>query len=221
MIKLVSRPTQEALERLSQLEQRRQAAIVAGEEIPKVVAACYRDGVVKRSIASETAGKCAYCESKVEHVHWGDVEHILPKSKYPERMLDYANLTFACSICNNNKLDYDAPDLPLLNPYSDDPEEFLVAVGPLIWHRPGKARGELSVTLLDLNRVDLVKRREQRLDHVAKLADKRATSTSEPLRRALTAELLRTAVDAAEFACVIRRYLANVGIERSDTTQAQ
>lgn len=212
MISLESQPTDKALARLAELERRRQEATAAGDELPPVVAAGYRDPLVKACIVAETNGKCAYCESKVTHIYWGDVEHILAKALHPDQMLNYENLTLACSICNVNKSDYDEPMNPLLNPYADDPAFFLVALGPLVWHRPGQPRAETTVTVLQLNRSDLVERREQRLRDISRLADKYATATSEPLKQALASELTKEAAAECEFPYVVRAYLATVGL---------
>ncbi|MEQ1829786.1 MAG: HNH endonuclease, partial [Pirellula sp.] len=45
----------------------------------------------------ETADKCAYCESKVTHVTFGDIEHIVPKS------IGGKQTTLTCGRCNNDQ----------------------------------------------------------------------------------------------------------------------
>ena len=39
---------------------------------------------IKSAVSRDSRGKCIYCESKVQHVTHGDIEHIRPKSKFPE-----------------------------------------------------------------------------------------------------------------------------------------
>src|SRR5688572_25480092 len=85
----------------------------------------YRHGQIKAAIQLETSEKCAYCESKVLHTYFGDVEHILPKSRLPELVVKWENLTFVCAQCNNRKRDYYDPEHPLIDPYVDNPEEHL------------------------------------------------------------------------------------------------
>jgi 5-methylcytosine-specific restriction endonuclease McrA len=93
----------------------------------------YRDDRVKEAIFAETRKRCAYCESKYASFAWGDVEHILPKERDPDRLLDYTNLTLACSICNGKRGDKEYADGdPLLHPYNDDPQEYLDARGPML-----------------------------------------------------------------------------------------
>jgi 5-methylcytosine-specific restriction endonuclease McrA len=71
----------------------------------------YRHHEIKEALLQETHGKCIYCESKIRHVSPGDIEHIKPKSLFPELCFAWTNLTLACSECNRCKLDYyhDAP----------------------------------------------------------------------------------------------------------------
>jgi uncharacterized protein (TIGR02646 family) len=68
---------------------------------------------VKTSVCTAQYGKCAFCESKVVHIAYGDVEHYRPKGGYqqsPEGPLvqpgyywlayEWSNLFFCCQICN-------------------------------------------------------------------------------------------------------------------------
>jgi hypothetical protein len=207
MIRIESRPTPEAISRLEHLESIRREQLEAKQDLPPSVAEGYRDPRVKESIVAETNGKCAYCESKMRHVDWGDVEHIDPKSKYPDRLLDYSNLTLACAVCNGNKSDYDDPACQLLNPYVDDVDANLFPLGPLIWHRPAATRGETTVVRLRLNRSELVQRREQRLRDVSCLADKYAQLPDGALRSAIREQLQQEAQAESEFSMVVHGYL--------------
>lgn len=78
-----------------QLEQARQRRRKAEEK--------YNHPEIKRALVEMFHGKCAYCESQVRIVAYGDIEHFCPKS-HPS-CLDYtfswSNLLLSCSICNN------------------------------------------------------------------------------------------------------------------------
>src|SRR5437660_11067609 len=63
----------------------------------------YRHPDIKQALIAETHGKCAYCESKLLHITYGDVEHIVPKSAKIELSFQWKNLTLACDRCNTNK----------------------------------------------------------------------------------------------------------------------
>lgn len=68
---------------------------------------------VKQLLLSIQNNKCCYCESRVTHIDYGDVEHIRPKSSYrqgkeTERIFpgyfwlvyDWSNLLLSCKLCN-------------------------------------------------------------------------------------------------------------------------
>ena len=191
MRRLTSLPSPGALNRLSHLQQRRQAAANGGNPLTKAEARGYADDVVKESLIAETSSKCAYCESFVFHVAWGDVEHILAKAAacHPELAFDYGNLTIACSRCNNAKGDYCDPSLPLVNPYVDDPEEHFVWVGSMTLPRNGSPRGELTRYRLKLDRKGLAERRQERIEQVMVLAQRYLNEPSGPRKEALFEQL--------------------------------
>jgi len=54
----------------------------------------------KNQLLVETHNKCAYCESDVTTVSFGDVEHYRPKSVYWWLAYVYDNYLASCAICN-------------------------------------------------------------------------------------------------------------------------
>ncbi len=214
MIQLTSNPTEEACTRLERCKRARDA-LEDGEEVPLAIQNCYRHPEVKTSIIAEAGEKCAYCESKVTHVYWGDVEHILPKTRFPDLSLEYSNLTFSCAICNNKKRSYYSECAPILHPYTDIPEDQLVGLGPLIWHRKGSSSGERTITLLELNRDNLIERRKESIQRLSALADRYIREPNGPVKEALYQHILDEMEDSAEFALIVRSFLLSVyNIER-------
>lgn len=68
---------------------------------------------VKNALTKLQHGKCCFCESKVQHVAYGDVEHFRPKKGYRQEdadalgrpgyywlAYDWENLLFSCQLCN-------------------------------------------------------------------------------------------------------------------------
>jgi hypothetical protein len=68
---------------------------------------------VKNALIEAQHGKCFACESKVQHIAYGDVEHYRPKGGYRQTeeealqtpgyywlAYDWTNLFFACQLCN-------------------------------------------------------------------------------------------------------------------------
>jgi len=169
MIKLrKNMPPQALAEKMRSRRERLVSLLACGEDVPPSIRDFYRDPDVKDLIKSECHDKCMYCESKIGHVYFGDVEHILPKSVFPHLTLDYDNLGLACAICNNSKLDYYEAETPLINPYKEDPKNEFVAAGPLLKARPGRDRAAVTERLLKLNRAGLFERRTERIERLTR-----------------------------------------------------
>lgn len=191
--------------------------LAEGADIPDSLLNGYRDRELKAHLVAESHGKCIYCESRITHVYFGDVEHIVPKSTAPERRLDIDNLGLACAVCNNAKGESWDDVVPLVNPYVDDPANELLAFGCLLMRRPDRLRARLTIHQLQLNRPELVERRKERIDLLQPLADQYVQSPDGAVRALLHAELCRQAQDDSEYALVVRTYLEAVCQLRCDT----
>ena len=59
--------------------------------------------VLRRALHEEQHGLCCYCESSIpcdlRYVH---IEHLFPRSQYPERELEYGNLLLSCNGLERN-----------------------------------------------------------------------------------------------------------------------
>lgn len=139
--------------------------LAAGEKLTSTDDARYRHVEVKTALVAETHGKCAYCESKLKHIHHGDVEHIVPKSLEPAKRYEWSNLTLACEICNQNKSNRDPKVEYIIDPYATEPSEHLTFLGSFIFPL-GTNFGKNTEVLLDLNRATLLERRKSRLEQI-------------------------------------------------------
>ena len=85
----------------------------------------YSKGNVKKVILEMFNNKCAYCESKVDPVSYGDIEHFRPKGAFHAKdgdvliypgyywlAMDWNNLLFACDVCNRS---FKKNKFPLVN----------------------------------------------------------------------------------------------------------
>ncbi|GAB4441049.1 MAG: hypothetical protein Kow0031_23030 [Anaerolineae bacterium] len=142
----------------------------------------YNHKEIKLALIEMFHGKCAYCESLITVVTYGNIEHYYPKSKYIDKTFEWENMLLACDICNNprhkgSKFPIDPDGKPLLlDPTSEvtDPNTHL----RFIWdERAGLAsvygsdtRGQVVESVFDLNgirgRKDLVRARSS---HVKQL----------------------------------------------------
>ncbi|MEW5818376.1 MAG: retron system putative HNH endonuclease, partial [Spirochaetota bacterium] len=128
----------------------------------------YNHRQVKNSLEAMFHSKCAYCESKITHVDYGEIEHFRPKSLFPEETFNWNNLFLSCGICNGaqhkgDKFPGADQGGPLVNPCDDEPVEHLKFVFD---QQTGLAsvygvtdRGSLTEEIFGLNRVELRKYR--------------------------------------------------------------
>ncbi len=91
------------------------------KEIAKLIAP-YKHNEIKTPLFESSLNKCAFCECLPTEGGNIEVEHLKPKSIYPDKTFDWDNLLPSCRKCNNNKLDHDTGLEPLINPYINNPE---------------------------------------------------------------------------------------------------
>lgn len=187
------------------------AKLAVGEKPSDSEATKYRHPQVKAALLVETNGKCAYCESKLLHIHHGDVEHIFPKSLDPSLRFDWNNLTIACEVCNQKKSDRDPNVDFIVDPYKLDPKDHLRFFGAVI-SSLGTTYGKNTTSLLELNRAELVERRKEKLDAVLCVCD---TILREDLplvtRKALLADLMaHEAASKSAYTAMVRAAIASL-----------
>jgi HNH endonuclease len=171
----------------------------------------YRHHQIKAALVSETHGKCAYCESKLLHIHHGDAEHIYPKSLAPTRAFEWANLTLACEICNQNKSDRDPLLESIIDPYLVEPSDHLIFSGPLIFPR-GTPAGINTRALLDLNRGELSERRKEHLEKIMEIICTLLRDDLPPMtRRAIFGDLVHhESAASGQYAAMVRTVVEQV-----------
>ena len=186
----------------------------AGKEPSKEIKYRYNHPKIKQALEKETHGKCAYCESKIKQVAYGDIEHILPKNKNacPELYVEWSNLTLACEQCNRaGKGTYYDPNLPLVNPYTDSPDDYLRDFGPLIMPLPGNDRGIATEKVVKLNRGALVERRIERITSIETLLQRWVKETNPTLKKLLEDELHDEYSKEKEYSSTVKSFLKGNG----------
>lgn len=186
------------------------SCLSAGQKPSEEVATRYKDPAIKAMLEQETHEKCAYCESKMKHISYGDIEHILPKNKNarPDLYVEWSNLTLACEQCNRSgKRKYYNPQLSLINPYVDDPDQHLKDIGPLIMPVPGDDRAYVTRNILKLNRPALVERRTERIESVEALLISWAKEQNETVKEVMEGQLHEEYAEDKEFSSTIKEYL--------------
>jgi uncharacterized protein (TIGR02646 family) len=159
---------------------------------------------IKSALIAETHGKCAYCESKLLHIAYGDVEHIIAKAVAPSRAYEWANLTLACDKCNTKKSDNE----DILDPYTHDPASMLSFFGPWIASTMGSDLGRVTIVVLDLNRADLMERRKEKLDALLHHIDAVLNTSNLNRRKVLLDALLDDTIHAkTEFSACLTEHI--------------
>ena len=105
---------------------RSKAAYRKGKKNFKFDSKIYGHTTVKKGLIKAQHDKCCFCESKVSHISYGDVEHFRPKGgvrQTPKGPLgkpgyywlayEWSNLFFSCQLCNQRFKDN---LFPLKNP---------------------------------------------------------------------------------------------------------
>lgn len=199
--------------------------------------AIYGGDAVKGALSKAQHEKCAFCESKITHVQYGDVEHFRPKKGflrggalirpgYYWLAYDWDNLLLACQICNQrhkrnafpllrgsrrarSHLGSIANEKPkFVHPGEEDPTAEIGFRDHVPYPKNGSARGRATIHGLGLARRPLMDKRAERLDLIGALRDLARKSPPSP-QRAKAEDLLRKAQeDDAEFAAMIRAFLA-------------
>lgn len=178
--------------------------IAAGEKPTNTERRRYNHVEIKQALVAETHGKCAYCESKLRHISYGDIEHVVPKADNPSEWFRWSNLTLACDVCNTNKADAPVGGGGFVDPYNVDPEEHFWQLGPIVYPKPGCDGAALTERLLDLNRADLVERRKERQDRLWRMLDSIERCENPHLKNLLWEEFNAESEAQREYAALSR-----------------
>jgi uncharacterized protein (TIGR02646 family) len=185
------------------------ARLKAGESgVPAAAETRYRHRDIKEALKRDAHNKCVYCESRPLHVSPGDTEHIAPKSKFPEKIVEWDNLAFVCRECNQAKGEYFDVALPLIDPFNEEPSDFLLFAGAMIFRKPGSDRGLVTIKKLELDRPELVERRHERLLEIHSLLDICARMPESSARAEIVNEIRRRVADDSEYAASARAFLS-------------
>ncbi len=174
---------------------------------PTALAANYKHQDIKKTLTDACFGKCMYCESGVTQVYFGDVEHIKPKSKFPELKFEWENLGFVCAKCNNAKADKYDESTPYVNPYEDDPDDHLLAFGSQLRQKNGSERGELTIIDIALNRLELLEKRQTRIEEIDKAIKACMRTGNEALKNAALSALKQEADADKEYSLFVKTLL--------------
>lgn len=176
----------------------------------------YNHHTIKDALIDETSGKCAYCESKMKHISYGDIEHILPKNANarPDLYVEWTNLTLACEVCNRtNKKDYYSEEHPLINPYRDEPNNYFLFLGPLVSAKQSEDRAVITESTLKLNRSELVEKRQERIKSINSLLYSWTNARSPEIKKVLEEQLHLEYAKDKEYSATVKSFLDSHGFK--------
>jgi hypothetical protein len=129
----------------------------------------------------------------------------MPKAVDPSRTYEWGNLTTACDVCNTQKGDQEG----LVDPYVDDPEKIHFRfMGPMVTIVPGSEPAKLSLTLLKLNRAELIEKRKERVENLGRQLEEIVATGDDATRRVLIKALVEHETAATtEYAACSRSFV--------------
>lgn len=169
----------------------------------------YKDPINKEALRSASFGKCMYCESEVEVTNYSDIEHFKPKHLYPDLEFEWTNLGYACGICNR-KCKGTKFDDNLINPYEENPQEHLIALGSIIYPKSTSLKGEITSDIVQLNRKELVAKRAERLQDLLLLTNRYQKMPNGAHKEAVMEQINEECSDAREYSFVKKYVLSQV-----------
>lgn len=177
----------------------------------------YKNPENKAALREACHDKCMYCESKIPHIYYGDVEHIKPKAKFPELENAWDNLGYVCAQCNGHKGDKWSEEHPFVNPFDENPAQFLVPLGAVVRQRRGSERGEYSWREIALNRPALIQQRHDRIEQLSNLIDKVERTGSQAIKKAVFTELADFVGEHSPYSMVTKAALSTLEADHQPT----
>lgn len=119
----------------------------------------YRRADVQQSLREMYHDKCCYCEGLTGIQDYSAIEHMKPRSKFPELTYEWDNLHLCCTVCNGSKSNRWDEQNPIVDPTKDNPNNFLLFNGVTGMVDYKNERGKTTVDHAELNRDNLVQDR--------------------------------------------------------------
>lgn len=167
----------------------------------------YKVAENKEAIKAACHDKCMYCESKISHVYHGDVEHIRPKSVFPESEFEWSNLGYVCAKCNGAKGAKYNEACPYVNPFEENPEDFFITRDCMLDARRGNERASLTISDIELNRPALFERRKEKLDNIQRFISLAFSRDVESLKDAAIREVASEAAVNKEYSLFVKNLI--------------
>ena len=194
----------------------------------------YGHKTVKAALRKAQHDKCCFCESKVTHISYGDVEHFRPKAGVRQRpgvpmekpgyywlAYEWSNLFFSCQLCNQRyketlfplikqgdraKSHNDVINLekPLFINPTEDVEKFISFREEVIFAIDDKPRGKATIKALGLDRDELNDMRKDCYDKLELIYELANLKPPVPQSKNAKALINRSIQSSSQYASMIR-----------------
>lgn len=165
----------------------------------------------KAALRSAINGKCMYCEVEVSASTPYDIEHIKPKSTFPQYKFDWNNLGYACPRCNR-EFKREKYDENLINPYEEDPETHLKFLASMCVGVDGSVKADVTVDMVGLNRPELLAKRAEKLISLQKTVRLYRQMPEGGHKLSVLEQLREEAAVDKEFSLSVKNYLQAEGV---------
>lgn len=165
---------------------------------------------LKEEISAMSFGKCCYSEIRLgEESKYMEVEHFYPKDIYPDEVMAWGNLLPSCKKCNGTKRKHDTKVEPIVNPFVDNPKDYLCLKDSRYKARNEDEIGKRTIKVLALNdwnhfiipRTRIANEIKQKLADICKDFDAYEDNITEPIGR--LERLMKTGVRTEEYAALV------------------
>jgi uncharacterized protein (TIGR02646 family) len=158
----------------------------------------YNQNEIKEALQKMYNNLCCYCEAHINPTTtFGQIEHLKPKSKFPDLCFSWDNLHLSCEICNIKKSDkWDAQN-PIIDPTLDNSNEHLQYYYDNI--KPITKRGITTVNHVELNRQSLTAARRKIVMEVIKLLEQYKETSDDFKKHSLNEELDKIINEESEY----------------------
>ena len=107
---------------------------------------------LNHAVSDMSYSKCCFSEIRLgEESKYMEIEHFYPKKQYPDKVMEWGNLLPSCKKCNGTKREHDTLKEPILNPFVDNPKDYLFFKNYRYYSKNQNEIGYRTIEVLGLN----------------------------------------------------------------------
>jgi len=107
---------------------------------------------LNHAVSDMSYSKCCFSEIRLgEESKYMEIEHFYPKKLYPDIVMEWGNLLPSCKKCNGTKREHDTLNEPILNPFVDNPKDYLYFKNYRYYSKNKNEIGVRTIDVLGLN----------------------------------------------------------------------